>query len=400
MLCAKNCVNLLIETIPITICSFRYIIFNTMIKKSIKYLLFFLAGIVHLGVFGQVKLLDKPPLHYVCYRAAGPMVMDGRLDEADWQHAPWTEDFIDIEGPHMPTPFHRTRVKMLWDNDYLYIAAELEEDHIWATFTERESIIFHENNFEVFIDPSGDTHNYYELEINALGTIWDLMLTKPYRNSGLPISAWDISGFKKGIKLKGTINDPSDTDTLWIVEMAFPWRILSETAPLKRKPKAGERWRINFSRVQWQLDIVDGAYKKTINPETGQAYPEYNWVWSPQWAIDMHRPEYWGYLQFSDIVAGQGNQEFVPDPDAEIKYLLRELYYLQQAYKTKHGQFAETPKLLLPEKPEWLSRLNIVFDVAVTSYRLSAASHDGKRTWHIRQDSRLWMTTNTLPILE
>lgn len=364
-------------------------------NKPIKHLIFLLASMVHIVVFGQIKLLEEPPLHYVCYRASGPMVMDGKLDEASWQHVPWTEDFIDIEGPHMPLPYQRTRAKMLWDDDYLYIAAELHEDHIWATFTERESIIFHENNFEVFIDPGGDTHNYYELEINALGTIWDLMLTKPYRNGGLPINAWDISGFKKGIHLRGTINDPSDTDTLWIVEMAFPWRILSEAAPQKRKPHAGEHWRINFSRVQWQLDIVDGAYEKRINPETGQAYPEHNWVWSPQWAIDMHRPEYWGYLQFSDIIAGEGTEEFVTNPDAEIKYLLRELYYLQKAYMIKHEQFAENLKLLEPEKPDLFARLNIDFDVARQCYTLSATSNDGKRTWHIRHDSRLWMTQKT-----
>jgi hypothetical protein len=117
----------------------------------------------------------------------------------------------------------RTRAKILWDDQYLYIGAELEEPHIWATYTQNESVIFHENNFEIFIDPSGDTHNYYELEINALGTRWDLLLTRPYRNGGLPITAWDIAGLKTGIHLAGTINQPADTDTLWSVEIALPW---------------------------------------------------------------------------------------------------------------------------------------------------------------------------------
>ena len=56
---------------------------------------------------------------------------------------------------------------MLWDDQFFYVGAELEEPHVWATLTERDSVIFHDNDFEVFIDPDGDTHLYYELEMNA-----------------------------------------------------------------------------------------------------------------------------------------------------------------------------------------------------------------------------------------
>ena len=63
---------------------------------------------------------------------------------------------------------------MLWDDEYFYFAAELIEDQIWATLTERDSVIFYDNDFEIFIDPDGDSHQYYEFEINALNTVWDL----------------------------------------------------------------------------------------------------------------------------------------------------------------------------------------------------------------------------------
>ena len=359
-------------------------------KNSIVLIIFLWAGF---HACSQVKLLETPPRNYVVYRTTAPINPDGKLDEPDWQNVSWTEDFLDIEGPHMPAPHYRTRVKMLWDDDYFYIAAELEEPHIWATFTERESIIFHENNFEVFIDPSGDTHNYYELEINALGTIWDLMLTKPYRNGGLPISAWDIRGFKFGIHKQGTINDPSDIDTMWTVEMAFPWRILAEAAPGKRKPRDGEQWRVNFSRVQWRLDIVDGEYRKTINPETGEPYPEYNWVWSPQWAIDMHRPEYWGYVQFSDVKAGFKTVDFVEKPQEKIKYILRELYYLQHRFFWENNRYAQNLKELNPDAMDLFSSYEITFDAAKTRFRLSIAENE-KFEWHISEDSRIWKTEN------
>ena len=57
-------------------------------------------------------------------------------------------------------------------------------------------------------------------------------------------------------------------------------------------PEPGTVWRVNFSRVQWKLDVVDGRYEKA--PDT----PEDNWVWSPQGVINMHQPEHWGYVRF------------------------------------------------------------------------------------------------------
>ena len=87
---------------------------------------------------------------------------------------------------------------MLYDDNYFYFAAELDEPHVWATLTDRDAVIYHDNDFEVFIDPDGDNHLYYELEINALGTEWDLLLVKPYRDGGPAINAWDIQGLQTG----------------------------------------------------------------------------------------------------------------------------------------------------------------------------------------------------------
>lgn len=34
---------------------------------------------------------------------------------------------------------------------------------------------------QIFIDPDANNHLYYEIEINGLGTVWDLLLVRPYR---------------------------------------------------------------------------------------------------------------------------------------------------------------------------------------------------------------------------
>ena len=170
-------------------------------------------------------LPDKewPPAHYYSYRAPAPIVVDGQVEGGEWDEAEWTEDFVDIEGDKKPLPRYRTRIKMLWDDEYLYIACELEEPNIWATLTERDSVIFHDNDIEVFIDPDGDTHSYGELEINALGTEWDLKLGKPYRDGGPAINEWNIEGLVSAVHLDGTLNDISDKDRGWTVEIALPW---------------------------------------------------------------------------------------------------------------------------------------------------------------------------------
>jgi len=154
------------------------------------------------------------PKGYVCYRAPKPIQIDGRLEKSEWHAAPWTDWFEDIEGSIRPKPRYRTRVKMLWDDQYFYIGAEIEEPTVWATLTEHDSVIFQDNDFEVFIDPDGDNHEYYEFEINALNTTWDLRLVKPYRDGGPALNEWEIPGMKSAIFVDGVLNNPDVRDFL------------------------------------------------------------------------------------------------------------------------------------------------------------------------------------------
>src|SRR5262245_7167233 len=125
---------------------------------------------------GDGPASPAPPAGYVCHRLTEPIAIDGKLDDRAWKDIPWTSDFVDIEGDIRPRPRFRTRAKMAWDDRYFYVAAEMEEPHVSATLTKHDSVIFHDNDFEVFIDPDGDNHEYYEFEINALNTGWDLFL--------------------------------------------------------------------------------------------------------------------------------------------------------------------------------------------------------------------------------
>ena len=85
------------------------------------------------------------PRSYTCLRVPSSPVIDGSLGDDAWRHVPWSEPFVDIEGDRRPPPALRTRMKLAWDDDYLYVAGILEEPHVWATLTARDSVIFHDD---------------------------------------------------------------------------------------------------------------------------------------------------------------------------------------------------------------------------------------------------------------
>ncbi|HPM89037.1 MAG TPA: carbohydrate-binding family 9-like protein [Bacteroidales bacterium] len=345
-----------------------------------------------IGDTGSIIPPEPDPENYICYRPGDVIVIDGILNESDWEAVPWTDNFVDIEGDAKPQPDFRTRAKMLWDDSYLYVAAELEEPHIWATLRQRDTVIFYDNDFEIFIDPDGDTHTYYELEVNAYSTPWDLLLIKPYRDGGPAVNNWDINGLKVGTDIKGTINDPSDIDQGWSVEIAIPLQVLKE-CNRTGLPKAGDQWRIDFSRVEWRTIIENGKYKKEINPATGKPYPENNWVWSPQGRINMHMPEMWGYLQFSDIRAGTGTESFVSDSDKDEKWALRMVYYAETEYYKKFSCYAPDLKSLGLGKEDFTKTGSLPLIKATQNTFESYLPHEkGKQGWIIFQDGRIVQT--------
>jgi hypothetical protein len=170
------------------------------------------------------------------------------------------------------------------------------------------------------------------------------------------------------------------------VELAFPWKVLGELAYQPAPPKDGDQWRVNFSRVEWQHEIVDGKYRKVKGKK------EDNWVWSPQGVIDMHRPETWGYVQFSTVKIG--TVQFQPDAAGPAKHLLHRIYYAQRDYRQKHQRWAKTLKELgLAELGHESLTGPPRMDVTESLFQASVEVKrpEGKtQRWHIRQDARVW----------
>ncbi len=235
---------------------------------------------------------------YKARMAKRPIKVDGKLKEHDWKQAVLISDFEDIEGASKPKPAFSTTVKMMWDSQYLYIGAVLEEPHLWGTLKKHDDIIYRDHDFEVFIDPMGDGEQYFEIEINVLGTIMDLFMNKPYKKGGTFDMEWNTTGIQSKIIANGTINDNTDIDSGWTVEMAIPFTAISRTQRAAT-PSFNKPWRINFSRVQWTLEPDGISYRKKLN-QNNKPISEHNWVWNPTGVIDMHVPVKWGYLYFKN----------------------------------------------------------------------------------------------------
>lgn len=257
---------------------------------------------------------------YTAYRTKEKLIIDGRLNEKAWELVPKSPRFVDIITGK--PALYDTRSAVLWDDEYLYIGFWVEEPFVQAQLTERNSIIFTENDIEVFID-GGDA--YYEFEVNALNTIYEVFFIwrdaykrgskfdteefdlfgdhvysfggnhdrsgenfwKGSHPRGLrwAFTDWKLPGLKSAVHVQGKINDNSHVDQGWTVELAFPWeglKWLSNGRSLP--PKEGDEWRLQFARYQ-KIE----AFNRSVG-----------WAWDPVGSDDNHKPELFTPITFSN----------------------------------------------------------------------------------------------------
>ena len=325
------------------------------------------------GLLDRYSRLLSTPLHYVCHRTGEEINIDGKLNEKSWAKAAETESFVDISGEGFPKPIYDTKARLMWDDDYLYVAAVLQEPNIVANLTKRDTIIYHDNDFEVFLDPTGDGQCYFEIENNARGVVFDLMLDRAYRSGGNFYVQWDCPGLKLAVQRDGTLNKTNDTDRSWTVEMAIPHKAI--TRNFKNPLQAGNTWRLNFSRVEW---LKKGG-------------PEENWVWTPTGEINMHAPNQWGFLQFSDKVVGTDTTEFHCPYNMEAYKLLWALFHAQLDFHEKKGCYtSSTTAVGLTESD--LDNLpqgsNVEMEATTSQFTISLRVGDTGKTYVVDQNGK------------
>lgn len=309
------------------------------------------------------QIPPKPPVYQAIKVNDSDIVINGEIDEPVWSQTQWTDFFMDIQGPELPKPYLNTKAKILWSDSMIYIGVYLEESHIWAKITEDEKIMYFDNDIEVFIDPDGDNHHYYEFEFNAINKKWDLFLQWPYRDTIQPDLEWNASGLQHGTHIYGTVNKTDDQDSAWTIEIAIPIHELS--SGIKNK----DVWRLNLSRVQWETDIIQGKYIK-------KEVAENNWVWSPTWQINMHRPEYWGFVQFVE----SKDQELytISDKNWETRIALMQVYEKRKKNWRNNKTY---------ESIKNIAEYNVIYE---QGYRYKISKNDGKLDWIVNEKGKLW----------
>ncbi len=239
---------------------------NTPIPNAVR------CAILALALFASASLVhaaELPLSTYTVTRTTGPIVIDGVIDEADWQRA---EEFTLVEtNTGKPVPLKST-VKFLWDDECLYAAFFCEDPNIWATYTNDEDPLWEEQVVELFIDPDGNGSSYYELEINPVNAKVDLIAI----NAGPRLNGriqgwfdWNFRNLKHAVFVKGDGLNAGTDDEYWTVEIAVPFEDLWELQEIP--PKDGDMWRLNAYRIERgdpddKTDDWYAAFSPTLRP--------------------------------------------------------------------------------------------------------------------------------------
>jgi len=220
-----------------------------------------------------VELQDANPLpEYRVQRTPKPPVVDGNLDDAVWAQATAVELVNSFNGSR---PALRTQARLLYDDQNLYVSFNCEDPDVWGTFSKRDDPIYTEEAVEIFLDANADGRTYNELEVSPHNVLFDAYF--PARREGMDLS-WD-SGARTAVKVRGTLDTPSDRDEGWSVEMQIPLSRLSEVPHLP--PRPGDRWRFNLYRLE-------SLERRQVE---GQAF-------SPLFVGDFHHLPRFGWLLF------------------------------------------------------------------------------------------------------
>jgi hypothetical protein len=216
--------------------------------------------------------------HYTVMRTLGPIRVDGVVDEPSWRAAKSTGAFQVNDGSGVRPAGSKENALRRFE---LHFAFDCDDTDLAATMTKRDEHLWEEEVVEIFIDPDGDEKNYIELEVNPLGAFLDLFVLTPV--VPIPYESYNIAAHW-AVKVEGTVQNSSDRDRGWKVELAVPLRD-AVTAP-NRPPKDGDKWRLNLYRIERK--------------------PKEQYIaWSPTLKPSFHTPSRFGEVTFSTHRAGE-----------------------------------------------------------------------------------------------
>lgn len=212
----------------------------------------------------------EPPASFECRWAKSAPVIDGKIDEEVWKSAQLIDKFALPWLQEKSRPSRTaTRARLLWDREFLYFAANLEDSDLFADITEHDGKTWDNDVFELFFKPSADKQAYYEFQVNAAGTTFDMFI--PTKDQG----KFDFAKFVKAdefhidskVVLKGTLNQRTDKDQGWTVEGKLPWTDFKMTGGA---PRESDVWTFALCRYDFSNQFPDGPELSTSAPLKSQ----------------------------------------------------------------------------------------------------------------------------------
>jgi hypothetical protein len=202
---------------------------------------------------------------YEVKRTASPVTIDGKLDDAAWTQAapPVTLQFL---WDQQTGAKQKTAARVVWDAQALYIGYDAEDADINARFEQRDDPTYRDDAVEFFVNPDPKQEVvYYGFEMNVRGVLYDYL----NYNSRTLFKRWDATGVKIATSIRGTMNERTDTDSGWSLEVMIPWANFEELS--RRPPAAGTVWKANFNR--W--DGVEPNRRMSIwsDPQNTTSWP-------------------------------------------------------------------------------------------------------------------------------
>lgn len=184
---------------------------------------------------------------YIAERVKGKIEIDGDIKEEEWGKIPTIKKFY--RAGNLDKEVHsKTIVWIKYDDNFLYIAGRMEDKDIVAYVKNQDGPVWNDDVFEVFIKPKFNSPNYYEINFNPLGTIFDAFF--PRKRIHFSRSCDYSSNVKVATKIKGTLNNCKDIDEGWDIEIAIPFSSFSETT---LPPKKGDIWYFSICRYDYSF---------------------------------------------------------------------------------------------------------------------------------------------------
>jgi hypothetical protein len=150
-------------------------------------------------------------------------IIDGKLDDPAWKDAfVMTGVYVYDEKERREAP--ATTWRILWDREYLYFAFECADEDIEARPMRKDGPVYEDDCVEIYLLPDFSSGLYWEIVISPTGNLFDSLQSKRFNGYGC-VSDTDknLQGIKIGHTVNGTVNNSSDKDTGYVVEVAVPF---------------------------------------------------------------------------------------------------------------------------------------------------------------------------------